>query len=110
MLRKPTLHELEYLEGKIYTVEVIEELAYHWKEIATYLHFEFSDIERIENNCHYLRVDASWQIFREWLEGKGQEPVTWEALIKVLYEAELTTLAKKLEIILDDQASSKVNV
>ena len=107
MLRKPTLHELDLLERKDRTVNVIEKVAYKWEKVATRLHFEFSDIQRIKKDCHHQTVDASRHMFGEWLEGRGRKPVTWATLIKVLNETELAEIARDLEIIMDDQLSLK---
>ena len=35
-------------------------------------------------------------ILREWLEGRGVEPVTWETLIKTLRDCDLSALADEV--------------
>ena len=36
-------------------------------------------------------------ILQEWLKGRGKEPFTWETLVKVLRDADLSTLADDIE-------------
>ena len=35
-----------------------------------------------------------------WLEGKGRSPRTWETVIEVLEEAELSEMANDLKVVL----------
>ena len=37
------------------------------------------------------------EILEQWIDGKGKQPVTWGALVKVLRDVELTTLASDIE-------------
>ena len=36
-------------------------------------------------------------ILKQWIQGKGMQPVQWSTLIDVLKEIELSELAKKIE-------------
>ena len=101
-LRKPELHELDLLGGKVKTVHVIDSAAHKWDKLATRLYFKFDDIKRIEKDYSSQAVNACRQVMGEWLGGKGREPVTWATLIKVLNEAGLSQLSADLEDILDD--------
>ena len=96
----PKLHQLEFLEGNGRTVRVIKEVATTWEEVGLSLHFEASDISRIERDNHQQSVQASRVVFSEWLEGRGRQPTTWGTLIKALKEAGLQTVANDLERIL----------
>ena len=33
------------------------------------------------------------EVFQEWVEGRGKQPVTWDTLIDVLRDTQLTELA-----------------
>ena len=33
------------------------------------------------------------EVFQEWVEGSGKQPVTWNTLVDVLCDTELTSLA-----------------
>ena len=54
---------------------------------------------RIEIIFHNHTRDAeqiSLEIFKKWLSGKGEQPVTWQTLVEVLCDVELTTLASDI--------------
>ena len=36
------------------------------------------------------------EIFKLWFAGEGEQPITWETLVEVLRDAELTTLASDI--------------
>ena len=65
------------------------------------LHLEDCDIQRIRRdhrNDSYK--DACQTALKEWLEGKGRNPVTWKTLISALKEAEFSEIASDLEYVL----------
>ena len=39
------------------------------------------------------------EILRQWLSGKGKQPVTWATLIEVLHDIGLSTLAKDISAV-----------
>ena len=41
--------------------------------------------------------EINMTILQEWLKGRGREPFTWETLVKVLRDADLSTLADDIE-------------
>ena len=40
---------------------------------------------------------TSMEILEEWIAGRGKHPVTWNTLIEVLHDIELSTLAREIE-------------
>ena len=53
----------------------------------------------MRNIIHKHKEDAeeiNLEIFEQWIAGKGKQPVTWRALVEVLYEVELTALASDI--------------
>jgi len=40
---------------------------------------------------------TSMEILEEWIAGRGKHPVTWNTLIEVIYDIELSTLAREIE-------------
>ena len=52
-------------------------------------------VEKQRDNANSINT----MIIKEWLQGKGVEPhpVTWETLVKVLRDADLSTLAGDIE-------------
>ena len=46
---------------------------------------------------HYDAEQINTEIFREWLIGRGKQPVIWATLVDVLRDTELSALAKDIE-------------
>ena len=82
-------------------MKVIERAASKWETVASKLYFKDHDVRRIERDCHYMTMHACRSVLMEWLEGKGRTPTTWDTLIKALREAELSLVARDLEVVLD---------
>ena len=55
---------------------------------------------RIDRGNHLQSVNACRNVLIEWLEGKSRQPITWETLIEVLKEVDLSELAKSVQEIL----------
>ena len=54
---------------------------------------------RIESIIHNHTRDAEQiglEIFKQWLNGEGEQPVTWQTLVEVLCDVGLTTLASDI--------------
>ena len=81
-------------------MRVIKQAAAKWEAVATRLYFEINDIIRIKRDVHYQSIDACRTVFSEWLHGNGRKPTTWNTVIKVLEEADLSELAGELKIVL----------
>ena len=97
---KPCLDELDLIKGNEKTVKILSRSAGYWEQIATRLYFEAEDIVSIGRDHHLHAMDACRKVFIFWLEGKGRSPQTWETIIKVLEEAELSEMASDLKVIL----------
>ena len=58
--------------------------------------------ERITTIAHKHMHDserATMEILHEWIAGRGRHPVTWNTLIEVLHDCELSTLAREIEAV-----------
>ena len=58
---------------------------------------EGNEIYAIENELQRNALAINNRILYLWLNGKGKQPVTWETLIEVLEQIDLTVLASKIE-------------
>ena len=58
---------------------------------------EGNEIYAIENELQRNASAINNRILYLWLNGKGKQPVTWETLIEVLEQIDLTVLASKIE-------------
>ena len=97
---KPRLYELDLIKGNGKTVKILSRSAGYWEQIATRLHFEIEEIRSIRRDQHHQTSDACREVFMSWLEGKGRSPRTWETVIEVLEEAELSEMASDLKVVL----------
>ena len=91
---------MDRIKGNGKTVKVISRAAAVWERVATRLHFEGHEIICIKRDHHFQTLDACFAMFREWIEGKGRKPTTWDTVIKVLEEAELNEIAEDLRDVL----------
>ena len=66
---------------------------------------------RVLNMERRHREDAeriNTEILQEWATGRGKKPVTWETLIIVLRDIELSTLASEIEEVKLKQTMSTI--
>jgi len=54
-------------------------------------------IKIIERNKCGDVVDINVEILRQWLQGKGRRPVTWQTLIQCMRDSWLPVLSKRIE-------------
>ena len=86
---------MDRIKGSGKTVKVIERTAADWECVATTLHFEGHEIKTIRADYNQS-ADACRNMFIEWLEGKGRQPITWETVLSALNEAGFGELASEL--------------
>ena len=91
---------MDLIEENGKEVRVVKRIAWKWEAVATRLHFDLDDINRIKKDNHYINIPSCREMFSLWLKGKGRRPAAWETLIKVLREAEFSELAEELQTIL----------
>ena len=46
------------------------------------------------------------EILQEWTKGRGKQPVSWETLIEVLNDVELSILASEIEVVKTESVTS----
>ena len=64
-------------------------------------------VNSIVKSKHYIPVDITVEILKQWLQGKGRKPVTWQTLVKCLRDTNLNVLADNIEISLSEHDGSK---
>ncbi len=111
----PGLKQLLYLnpEGKPSQrgVRVIEEVSYKWKSLALSLRFKEHVIQIIAANHPNDCEAACRDMFGRWLQGRKdiEQPVTWETLIRSLYETgTFKALGNKLVKVVCEMRSGQV--
>ena len=91
---KPTLPEL--LKFKI-----PEKISIKYFQFGTFL-LDDTDGSRVETVAHKHSNDAeriNIEVLKQWLTGRGKQPVTWAILVEVLRDIKLSTLADDIEAI-----------
>ena len=72
-----------------------------WEDLALFLEFDYDVIKIIrDNNKRDTCVEACEEMLHRWLEGEACQPVTWGRLIEAIRDAELDTLARRIEELL----------
>lgn len=97
---QPQEHQLDLIEENGKEVRVIKKIAWRWEVVATRLHFDLDEINRIKRDNLNISDPSCREMFSLWLKGKGRRPADWETLIKALREAEFSELAEELQSIL----------
>lgn len=93
---KPKMKHLQYIPDLSGSIRVVQEIASEWEVVARQLdvseavirQFKRAKSGRLEEQC----IDS----LVLWLDGACKKPVTWETLVAVLFNAQYSTLARKL--------------
>ena len=64
-------------------------------------------VKNIKVSEHGDPVDITVEILKQWLQGKGRKPVTWQTLVKGLQDTDLNVLADDIESSLPEHDGSK---
>ena len=85
------------------------EIGTHYEKFGTLLleDKKGSIVDSIVKSKHYVPVDITVEILRQWLQGKGRKPVTWQTLVKCLQDTDLTTLADDMKNSLSEHHGRK---
>ena len=69
-----------------------------WKYVAISLGFTRAMIRSIEVDRHYIPKDATFEMFKVWLNGAHSElkPATWTTLVQSLKDVKFTEIADML--------------
>ena len=102
---RPTLIECIRLRGRHGRINIPQEIGVKFREFGLLL-LEDHNGARIRalalkhmNNANEINIE----IIEEWVAGKGKHPVTWKTLTHVLHDIELSTLAREIEAIKNEQ-------
>ncbi len=84
--------------GKKPRIQIISKLSPKWRDISDLLGFSPALTQQIELNCSRVQ-DRCKVVMRLWLsskEGACRYPTTWEGLIALLEDIELSSLASDI--------------
>ena len=93
---KPTLRQLQLLDCPSgVELRVIKTVAPKLVRLAIALNFDYSVIETVQHDQSEAEL-ACISILNQWMRGEGQQPATWNTLIKALRDADYCNLAEDL--------------
>ena len=99
---RPTLPELIDFKTSTGSIKIIKCIGTHYDVLGTLL-LQDNDgtvTQAIRDQYHHDAAKINYDIMRQWIQGKGRQPVQWSTLIDVLKKIELSVLAKKIEDVL----------
>jgi len=94
----PDMMELVTFRGKTKKINIPQEISTNYHNFGILL-LEDKTGARVKSIEHRYRGDSEQinrEILEQWINGNGKQPLTWGTLIKVLYDVELTTLARDI--------------
>ena len=94
----PTMIELIRFRGRSRRINIPLEISTKYYQFGVLL-LKDETGARMEAIIHKHMKDVeqiNQEILKQWIAGKGEEPVTWETLVEVLRDVELTNLASDI--------------
>ena len=93
-------------------IDIVAQIAPDYEAFGTFLlddeiGHKVRNIEITERGDS-LRITV--EILRQWLNGKGKKPVTWQTLVTCLQDTGLYVLAEKIDDLLSEHNESKENL
>ena len=96
---RPTLPKLLNFKTSSGTVNIAKRIGADYNLLGIFL-LQDEDgavTDAIADEHHHNAFKVNYDILKQWIQGKGMQPVQWSTLIDVLKEIELSELAKKIE-------------
>ena len=103
----------ETASGTQEKISIYQQAAHKWKKLATKLGFGEGEIASIEREKHERDIDCVRSVFGRWLENadgmkhRNKYPKSWDGLIALLGDSELTELANKVEAALKSKLQTE---
>ena len=94
----PTMMEIIRFPLKDSKVNLVREIGMKYFKFGTLLLEDTTGalISALEEELKHNAQNVNRRIFQEWLCGGGRKPVSWETLITVLEDIEMSELAKSI--------------
>ena len=98
---QPTLIECVRFRGRERRINISQDIGTKYLTFGTLLLEERTGerVGAIALKHMYNSEQASLEFLQEWIAGRGRHPVTWNTLIEVLHDIELSTLAREIEAV-----------
>jgi len=98
---QPTLVECVWFRGRERRINISQEIGTKYITFGSLLLEERTgeSVSAIAHKHMYDSEQTSLEILQEWIAGRGRHPITWNTLIEVLHDIELSTLAREIEAV-----------
>ena len=96
---RPTLPKLLNFKTSSGTVNIAKRIGADYNLLGIFL-LQDEDgtiTDAIADEHHHNAFKVNYEILKQWIQGKGRQPVQWSTLIDVLKKIDLSELAKKIE-------------
>ena len=106
---RPTLQELQKFPAKDEFKDIVAEIQNDYKSLGIQLLNDSNGqiVMGIETAERGHPLDITVVILRQWLQGKGRLPVTWQTLVECLRDAKLNVVADYIEDAFSQEGPSK---
>ena len=96
---RPTLEQLIDFKTSTGSVNVVKLIGTDYNQLGAFLLKDEAGTitDAIANEHHHNAFKVNYHILKQWIQGKGRQPVQWSTLIDVLKKIKLSELAKKIE-------------
>ena len=91
---RPTLLLLLQFPTKLRKLNIIESIALQHSMLSTLLLND--DITKAVGQSSRDSFRITFEVLKQWIQGKGRTPITWETLVKVLESIDLRVLAREI--------------
>ena len=94
----PNMIELVRFRGRDKRINIPQEIGTNYYQFGMLLLADENGkrVDIIESECRGKTEQINLKILKQWIKGKGKQPVTWGTLVEVLYDVELTVLANDI--------------
>ena len=91
---RPTLLLLLQFPTKLRKLNIIESIALQHSMLSILLLND--DITKAVGQSSRDSFRITFEVLKQWIQGKGRTPITWETLVKVLESIDLRVLAREI--------------
>ena len=106
----PALTELRKFPAKDGSIDIATEIGTDYEHFGTLILEDKtgSRVKSIDKTKHGDAGDIAVEILRQWLQGKGKQPVTWRTLVECIQDIGLNVLANNIKSGLSPGGDSEV--
>ena len=96
---RPTLEQLIDFKTSTGSVNVVKLIGTDYNQLGAFLLKDEAGTitDAIADEHHHNAFKVNYHILKQWIQGKGRQPVQWSTLIDVLKKIKHSELAKKIE-------------